>query len=169
MEGVVMKISWHLVLACPLALACSSSGDKADGTSNSTDSTAIATTPLAGKVGGQPWTFVSGQTDAFLSDGEEDYTGVLTSEAATTCGSFPDLSHLLLYLPRKTGTFPLGLNRIATFSIPLGTSDYDNLGATKGRIVIDEVTASSIRGGAFVEYDANNSVNGQFQVAICAD
>ena len=43
----------------------------------------------------------------------------------------------------------------------------DNLVATTGRVVIDEVTSTAIRGGAYLHYDADNTVNGRFEITIC--
>ena len=43
----------------------------------------------------------------------------------------------------------------------------ENLVTMRGRIVVDEVTATSVRGGAVIELNAENTVNGQFQANVC--
>ncbi|MFZ5893002.1 MAG: hypothetical protein ACOY0T_18220 [Myxococcota bacterium] len=172
-----MKVGYQLAFArfarfAPFALlcmaACSSDGD---GSTGSVDSTTIASTPLSGKADGKPWTFVNGWTDAFLSEGEPNYWAALYAESLTSCSGIPDNKQpeLLMNLPRQPGTYKLSLQLNATFAIARASNDTDNLVATKGKLVIDEVTATQVRGGAFVEYDANNSVNGQFQIAVCPD
>jgi hypothetical protein len=94
----------------------------------------------------------------------------LYAETFPACEGIPDNQQpeLILNIPRQAGTYRLSLALNATFAFERGT-DSENLVATKGRLVVDEVTSTRIRGGAFVEYDANNSVNGQFQVTVCAD
>jgi hypothetical protein len=58
----------------------------------------------------------------------------------------------------------LSLSLNATF-VTVATND--NLVATKGHMVIDEVSSTTIRGGAFIEYNPDNSVNGHFELTIC--
>jgi len=165
-----MKTGWILGLSAPLWIACASDSGGND-TSNSTDETTIATTPLGGLVDGKAWAFVSGETSAFLSEGEPTYFTNLYAEQFGTCSGFADpvLANLILNIPRTTGTHPLSVGLNATFSIPRGANDYDNLVATKGRLEIVAITATTIRGGAFIDYNANNRVNGQFEAAICPD
>ena len=45
----------------------------------------------------------------------------------------------------------------------------NNLVATNGQIVVDEVTATRVRGGLSGYFDGDNEVSGQFDIAICAD
>jgi hypothetical protein len=67
---------------------------------------------------------------------------------------------------RQQGDYSLGLSLTATFVVdPRGLNE--NLVATRGRIVVDEVTATSVRGGAAIELNADNTVNGQFQANVC--
>ena len=154
-----MKTGWIVMFAALGCGACSGDGgDEGDGSK-----TAIVSGPLAGLVGGEVWSFVSGQTDAFLSEGESNYWGEAYSETST-CSAFVDSDHLILNVPRQPGDYALGPTLTATFAI---TENNDNLIALKGHIVVDEVSASAIRGGAFIEFDAQNSVNGHFELTIC--
>jgi hypothetical protein len=164
-----MKTIW--LLGALLLGACSSNDDSSSDTpGGGTDNTVIASTPLSGKVDGKPWTFVFGQTDSFLSDETKLWTA-LYAETFPACNGIPDNTQpeVLMQLPREPGSYKLSLNLNATFAIRRGDTDTDNLVATKGKLVIDSVSATEVKGGAFIEYDANNSVNGQFQATICPE
>ena len=54
-----------------------------------------------------------------------------------------------------------------TFVIQRDPSTTDNLIATRGRVLVDEITATVIRGQARIDYNADNSVEGRFEVTIC--
>lgn len=157
-----MKNNWWIV-GLLLAAACSSDGGDDGGSSVS-----IAATPLSGKVDGKAWSFVSGSTDAFLSEGESTLFTTLYADAVATCSGIPTSTQpeVIVQLPRAPGTYSLSLQRNATFAIQRSTTT-DNLVATKGKLVIDEVTATTIKGGAYIEYNAENSVNGTFEASIC--
>ncbi|MDQ3364168.1 MAG: hypothetical protein M3680_01890 [Myxococcota bacterium] len=132
---------------------------------SSSSSFEIAATPLAGEVGGQPWTLVLGHTSAFLSEGEDDFFATLYPTTFTACGfSEPGGAHLIVAIPKEPGDYELGLGLNMTF--------YDgetNRVATNGRIVVDAVTATRVTGGLHAKYDDDNEVDGQFDVTICAD
>ncbi len=143
------------LVAAAAATACSSSSSSFE----------IAATPLAGEVGGQPWTLVLGHTSAFLSEGEDDFFATLYPTTFTACGfSEPGGPHLLVAIPKEPGDYELDLGLNMTF--------YDgetNLVATDGRIVVDEVTATRVTGGLHARYDGDNEVDGRFDVTICAE
>ncbi len=129
------------------------------------DSFEVATTPLAGTVGGQSWTFVAGQTDSFLSDGKPDFFTVMYPAQFPTCGfSRPGDSHLIVSVPKEVGDYDMGFDRNMTFVV--GT---DNKIAFDGRIVVTEVTATKVVGGLHGSFDGDNEVNGQFEISICTD
>src|SRR5687768_12894868 len=68
---------------------------------------------LTGEVGGQPWTFMRGYTDSFLSEGEDDFFAILYAEGFEPCGfDDPDADHLIVAVPKQPGEyeFDLGLN-----------------------------------------------------------
>ena len=60
----------------------------------------------------------------------------------------------------------MSLSLNATFVVE-GDTTTDNLVATKGLIEVDSVTANEIVGGAHIEFDSNNVVNGHFTIAVC--
>ena len=125
----------------------------------------IAATPLDGAVGGQTWTFSTGHTSGFLSEGKPEFFATLYPTAFTTCGfSEPSGSHLIVAIPKTPGDYEMGLSLNMTF-----VDGSRNLVATNGRIVVDEVTETKVTGGLVAEYDSNNEVNGRFEVALCDD
>lgn len=138
------------------AAACSSSSSDID----------IAATPLAGSVGGTPWTFRVGATDAFLSRDSTEFFATFYAASYTPCvDSEPSGPHLIVAVPKAPGDYDMNLSRNMTF---IGSDDR-NLIAIDGRIVIDSVTATTVTGGLHGTYDGSNEVNGQFQIAICPD
>lgn len=125
----------------------------------------IASSPLSGKVGGAAWTLAGARTNAFLSEGDNFGVDVY-GQGTVTCDSTGQGNSLILNVPKKVGTYRLSLSLNSTFVVE-GT-ETDNLVATQGAIRVDEVTATSLRGGVNMTYDASNSVNGVFEATICA-
>lgn len=126
----------------------------------------INDTTMTGTVGGQTWTFAAGHTSAFLSEGEDNFFASLYPTAFTACGfSEPGGNHLIVGIPKTPGEYEMSLQRNMTFVV----GDSQNLIATKGRIVVDEVTATTVKGGLVGTYDGQNEVNGRFEVTICPD
>lgn len=126
----------------------------------------ISTEMLAGKVGGQTWSFQAGHTSAFLSEGEDDFFASLYPATFTTCGfSEPGGDHLIVAIPKTPGEYDMSLSRGMTFVV----GDSQNLIVTSGHIVVDEVTATTVKGGLVASYDGQNEVNGRFEVTICPE
>ena len=144
---------WCLALA--IVAGCGSSGG---------GSATISSQPLSGKIGGQPWTLATAETNSFNSSATQ-YSVDAYSESFTPCSGTASTTAdiLTLNFPMAVGTYAVTLNLNQTFYIP----PSDNLIATSGTIVISEVTATTITGGANFAYNADNSVDGQFQATIC--
>jgi hypothetical protein len=125
----------------------------------------VSDQPLAGTVGGAPWTFVAGHTDAFLSEGEDDFFAELYAEAFAPCGfATPQGSLLLVAVPKEPGEYEMSLQLNMTF-----VANDENLVATDGVIVVEEVTATTVTGGVHGVFDDDNQVDGRFTLTICAD
>jgi hypothetical protein len=123
----------------------------------------IEATPLAGSIGGQAWTFQAGNTDSFLSEGEDTFFATMFPTTFTTCGfSEPGGNHIIVSLPKVPGDYPMSLSRNMTFVV-----GNDNKIAVDGMIRIDEVTATHITGGIVSSFDSQNTVNGTFDIPIC--
>ncbi len=125
----------------------------------------VSDQPLAGTVGGTSWTFVAGDTDAFLSEGEDDFFALFYSEAFTACSfGSPGGDYLIVSVPKELGEYGFSLNLNMTFVV-----GDENLVATEGTVIVDEVTATTVSGGLHGIFDGDNEVDGQFQLTICAD
>jgi hypothetical protein len=137
-----------------MAAGCGSSGGDV----------AISMQPLAGTVGGQPWTFGTGETDSFLSSTTSFYVNLYAGSFTTCSQAEPSgASIVTMQMPATPGSYPLSVQQNLTFFIP----PSDNFVATRGRLQIDSVTATTISGGLNATYDGSNSVDGQFQATIC--
>ena len=148
-----------------LATAFHGCADDADG---STSSAPIATTPLAGKVGGQPWTFASGATNAFLSADDDDYFATLFAVDFSGCSDAPQggVTAVILSIPKTLGTRSFGLQLNGTFVVP-GADGPENLATLNGKVVVDAITDTTITGGVRMSYDSANAIDGRFEVMIC--
>jgi hypothetical protein len=130
-----------------------------------TSSTEISSSPVTGMVGGQAWTFAAGHTDAFLSEGDDDFFATLFPSQFTTCGfSEPSGNHLIISIPKTVGDYPMSLSRNMTFVV-----GNDNKIAIDGHIAVTEVTATKVKGGIVAKFDSQNEINGTFEIPICAD
>lgn len=154
-------------LICVLLVAACGDDGGLDGAENSDVS--IATTPLAGTVGGQPWSLTTAASDAFFSDGDQFWVDGYGETIAEPCAGFVDatLPSIILNVPKESGEHPLGLMLTATFV--LNDAAGSNLVATQGVIIVDAVTESQIMGSARIEYDADNTVDGRFVASICPE
>jgi hypothetical protein len=155
-RGVGLKVRILCLGLAALAPGCGSGGG---------GSTVISTQPLAGKIGGQPWTWMTGETDPYLSTASAYWVDAY-AESFTPCTGSPSTSEnrLIMSLPMAIGNYPLSLQFNQTFYIAAGN---DNLAATSGEIDITDLSATTITGGAKFAYNADNSVDGQFEVTIC--
>jgi len=159
------RVAWSFAL---ILTACGG-GDGGDDDDSGGGTYQVGSGTLAGTVGGEPWTFVSGETDAFLSDGEDTFWADLYQDPVTaSCTGGPSTyrHRVIASIPKTPGRYPMSLSLNATFVIE-GDTMTDNLIATKGVIEVDSVTATQIVGGAHIEYDSANVVNGRFTVTVC--
>ena len=135
------------------------------GTDDDGGSMTIEDAPLAGKVGGADWTFVAGDTSAFLSEGEDSYFTTMYPAQFTACGfSEPGGDHIIVGIPKTVGEYPMSLSRNMTFVV-----GDQNLIGINGKIRVDEVTADKVKGGLVGSFDGDNQVSGTFEVTICPD
>jgi hypothetical protein len=117
---------------------------------------------LAGMVDGNPWSFQTGQTDAFLSQDNTNFYATLYPSTFTPCLSDPDLPHLIVAVPKTVGDYDMDFSRNMTFV------DGDlNMVAVDGRIVVDSISSDRITGGLHGTYDIDNEVSGQFDLHVC--
>jgi len=135
------------------------------GCDGSGGSSPISSQVLAGKIGGQAWTFVQGETDPSLSDSSSYWVNLYASSfsACTSFAAPTDQNQIIIMIPRTPGSYDLSLARNATFYVP----PSDNWVATQGHVQLDAITATTITGGARITYNSDNTVEGQFQASIC--
>ena len=128
-------------------------------------STTISSQPLSGKIGGQPWTFMTGETDSVQLTANQ-YSVDAYGESFTPCTGSASLTADALFLnfPMAVGNYAVTLQLNQTFYV---AATGDNLIAHSGEIDITDINATTITGGANFAFDANNSVDGQFQATIC--
>ena len=108
---------------------------------------------------------MTGQTDSFLSSSSKYWVDAY-AESFTPCSGSASFGadEIIMNLPMAVGNYKLSLSLNQTFYI---AATNDNLVATSGEIDITDITATTITGGANFAYNADNSVDGQFQVTIC--
>lgn len=158
-----MRIIRGLLLAW---LVCTTGCGSEDGDAPSID---IGSGTLSGKVAGKSWTFVAGEASSPFADEDTFFTDLYAVPIANACQGGPTSSenHLIFNVPMKAGDYRLSLGLTATFVIETAGGATDNLVATRGRLVVDEVTDTTVRGKAHVISDADNEVDGVFQVTRC--
>jgi hypothetical protein len=130
--------------------------------SDSGGSTTIADGNLTGMVSGQPWTFTAGATDAFLSEGDDNYFATFFASAYSCGHAEPSGPSLIVAVPKVPGDYPMSLMRNMTF-----VNGSDNKIAVDGRVVVDAVTATTLTGGLVGTFDDQNNVSGHFTLTIC--
>lgn len=161
---------------CLLLISCLASGLGACGGGGASGGAGapIASQPLSGKIDGVPWTFVVGETDAFLSSTSTTFfTNLYDVPLDSPCAAgFPSASAraLIFNIPMAVGSYQLSFanDLTATFTYKDATGTYQNDIAISGQLDVVALTATTISGAARISIDANDSVEGQFQVSICA-
>lgn len=145
-----------IVLGVSLAAACGGGGE-----------IAISTATLTGQVGGVSWTLGTAESNAFLSSNSDQFFVDAYAETLAPCtgaGTGLNTSRLILNIPKTPGDYQLSAAITETFYVPATNSNFIS---GQGRIVVDEVTATTVRGGAHFFFDNANFVDGQFQAQIC--
>lgn len=125
----------------------------------------VADQPLQGLAFGQEWQVEGASTNAFLSDDDEFWVDAYIG--APSCGGFAgdsDRPKLIISVPRTVGTHKLSLNLNMTFAFM-----NDNLVATDGVIIVEEVTETSVTASLRASFDGDNNIEGRFTAEICPD
>ncbi len=164
-NGAAQTMKKAQLLGVQVRLFCVGIAALAAGCGSSGGSRVISSQPLAGMVGGQPWMFMTGETSSSFPTSNRYWVDAY-SESFTACsGSAPfTADEILMNFPMAIGNYAVTLDLSQTFYI---ADTNDNLVATSGEIDITDISATTITGGANFAYNADNSVDGQFQVTIC--
>ena len=145
----------RLGLLLLLAVGCGGSGDGGGGAT-------ISPQPLAGKIGGQAWTFTTGETTDALSTSEQLWVDLYADsfDACVALRAPPNADVVTMMMPRTPGSYDVSLTMNATIYVASTSTNYF---ATAVRLVVDSVTATTITGGLNITTNGDNTVNGQFQ------
>jgi len=129
----------------------------------------FADTPLAGTINGEPWTFVTGATDSFLSDEDGFFTSFYGTPQDDVCETFGDgTPQLLTSLPTEPGEFRMSFRRNLTFSYDAGGQSQNDVATRGGGFRIDDIDleGKTISGAIKAGVD-EHEVDGTFTVTIC--
>lgn len=124
--------------------------------------------PASGTFFGTPWSFTQGRAEFRNSGGAQMYLIRLWEETfADPCDQFNIPSRSMLFLiPTTVGTYKLNNNRTVTFT-GRGTNHIATEGLYKLVNVLPDPAPGLINGALKVEFDAENIVNGTFEVPLC--
>jgi hypothetical protein len=132
----------------------------------------ISSQPLAGTINGKRWAFVGGETDAFLSQGSDQFVATLYDQAidAPCAPSPPEGSneHLILSIPMAVGHYSLSFALNQTFSYEDASGTAQNDITTIGALDVTSITAGRIAGGVAMVFGDKDGVDGQFTIDVCA-
>lgn len=129
----------------------------------------IKTGVLDGVFNGNTWTFMSGRVKKDQFRPGRFVLDLWESTEAEPCKIFFPASqrNLITSIPNTTGSFPLGNETNVTFSSYTPETGSENLVATQGMIVVDEITEDGIKGKLLARFDGSNIVNGTFSLTMC--
>lgn len=129
----------------------------------------IKTGVLDGVFKGNTWTFMSGRVKKDQFRPGRFVLNFWESTEADPCKVFfPESKrNLITSIPNTTGSFPLGNETNVTFSSYTPETGSENLVATEGMIVIEEVTADVVKGKLLARFDESNLVSGNFSLTMC--
>jgi hypothetical protein len=136
------------------AVGCGSSGG---------GTPAIASTPLAGKVGGHSWMLGTADTEVILSTSTAFFLSMYPDSLTACSGNSSSNDSVMTMMPSSPGDYALDSQGFTvTFSV-----DNTGIAATSGHLVIDTATSTTITGGIYASANADNTVNGTFMATIC--
>src|SRR5216110_1551635 len=95
------------LLGIVLGVGCGSgTGVGAGGGGTGGGTTTISTQTLAGKIGGQAWTFATGETNAALSTADELWVDLYaaTFDTCVAFGAPSDADEVIMMMPKKPGS-----------------------------------------------------------------
>jgi hypothetical protein len=154
----------RLFCLLPVALlACNGGGDE--------DALEIPDGPLQGVIGGEEWSADGAITNSFLSDEEGWFVEVKAAPLACDdySGGGDDRTGLIVNIPTEEGEYEMSFSLNGTFVVDDGSSTVENLVATNGLIVVENIGADTVDVAMVMEFDSDNSVGGSFTFDICPE
>jgi len=156
----------------PLILAvlsgCGGAGNSGGAPADGGTVNRYRTEPVAGKINGATWTFVSGI--ARNSPYSESTLNLIFVGEATAdpCAMFPS-KQIMTSVKANVGLTPLGQApdfRSVTFFWQTPEGGINKI-ATEGSIDVQEITATEVVGRMIATFDGVTFVNGTFRLKIC--
>jgi hypothetical protein len=170
-QGMCMKKTTMLIILTALTMfaACKKDENVTINSPQSPNIEEIKTGVLDGVFNGNAWTFMSGRVKKDQFRPGRFVLDLWESTEAEPCKIFFPTSqrNLITSIPDTAGSFELGNETNVTFSSYSSANGSENLVATEGMIVIDEVTADSVKGKLLARFDGSNIVNGSFSLTMC--
>jgi hypothetical protein len=170
-EREVAEGGW--ALAGLLAIAVGLGGC---GGGSGTGGSSISSQPLSGMIDGQPWAFVAGQTDAFLSStGTNFFANLFDMALDMPCTELQPAGatrSLILNIPKAVGHYSItaALNQTLAYQDPsIPNNGFQNDIAYSGELDVTELTATTIKGGVEMSSGTKDSVDGQFEITLCTN
>jgi hypothetical protein len=116
--------------------------------------------PITGRFAGAAWTATYGRRSSFQFEEEAGVRCELLAEKPKD--AMAQTQQLILVIPKKVGTYPLGPERSATFFVPPGK----NRVASHGQIVVEKVEGDLVTFGISVRSDQDNELDGKMTVDL---
>lgn len=164
---------FYAVVACGLFVGCKASVEPVKDAV--VDTMEIPNLPFAGQVNGDYRSFREGM--AFPSSQGNLSIALVNDSRDLNCESrIPNAAHFNAIVPAQTGTYYSGTD-VSTVQYPLNYSFrdqagiYQNIASEKSKIIISEVTATEVNGGAYSFKGVApfaHDVSGKFTLINCA-
>ncbi len=120
---------------------------------------------VSGALNGEDWTFVEGETNAFLSE-DDSYYVELYPASIEPCGTSGGGTPFVTFqAPHEPGEYEehIGL------SYDEGTDTDEAHFGSPGTVTVDEVTDTAVYGQIDFDYDEDHVLSGHFGAHICPD
>lgn len=130
----------------------------------------VSTSPLSGTVAGESFSVASGFARPGFEEGELSIElHPVEVEDPCALSAFTDSRRMILFSivsePQDV-ELGFGTGQTVTFAYEDADGGFQNDVATTGRLMIDEVSESTLIGGLYAEMD-DHVVDGQFEVPVC--
>lgn len=158
------RTRWLFALPLPLLFGCGSGGKDDVSYANYE----ISSGDLSGEIAGESWTFVSGTAEDF---GDGEYWITLYDEAPA--GDDPcafdaydfSATNVFIVRPLEEVDVELSLEDNITFFYDDEEGGVNEI-VTEGRLIIDEVTETTVAGALFGTTE-DSELDGRFEAVIC--
>jgi hypothetical protein len=108
-----MRAPIVFLLGIALGAGCGGGSSDGGGGGSGGGTTTISTQMLAGTIGGQAWTFATGETNAALSTPDEFWVDLYaaTFDSCLAFAAPSDADNVTMMMPKTPGSYPLSLSQ----------------------------------------------------------